>query len=371
MKRILHLAVIAFFLSSVQTAQSVIQIPTSNNFLFQDDFNDGNADGWQVLTGNWSVINQEYVCQLQGFNLRCTSEAGESIWADYVVEAKIKIIDGIDAGIDVRRSTSSRYSINLRRSGAVDSPDVRLWKTYEGQDTLLSDVSFSLQANTPYSVRIQLSGANIQVSIDGEKVIDFTDVSSPIVSGKIALVGWTGGWGASEVHFDDVVVLPIFHVYLPAISKVIQGYRDAIIGRAKLWVDAQVPYNQNGQRDGYRTDCSGFVSYAWQLKVNGQPVSPDTVTLGTTYTVDTSFSALQPGDIINNERPGNSGHVVMFINWIDQDHTKFVAYEENGGYGKAVQTALTLENIGSGFTIKEYNSTAPGPYFAQTYKTVP
>jgi hypothetical protein len=169
----------------------------------------------------------------------------------------------------------------------------------------------------------------------------------------------------------DIAIRPTTHVYLPMISKVTSGYRDAIIGRARLWVDAQVPYNQNGQRDGYRTDCSGFVSYAWQLKNNGQPISPDTVMLGATYSVDTSFSALLPGDIINNKRPGNSGHVVMFISWIDQAHTKFVAYEENGGYGKAVETALTLENVGSGFTIKEYNSAAPGPYFAQTYKAAP
>ena len=45
-----------------------------------------------------------------------------------------------------------------------------------------------------------------------------------------------------------------------------------ILARARIWIDNQVPYSQTAIRDGYRTDCSGFVSYAWQLPTPG----PDT-----------------------------------------------------------------------------------------------
>lgn len=149
--------------------------------------------------------------------------------------------------------------------------------------------------------------------------------------------------------------------------------RAPIIARALVWIQLQVPYNQSGYRDGYRTDCSGFVSYSWELKgSDGKPISPDTVALGNTYGIDISLGDIQSGDIINNKRSGNSGHVVLFVNWLDESQTRFMSYEENGGYGKATQTELTIEYLeDGGFTIKEYNDNAPGPYYAQHSPNLP
>jgi len=145
-----------------------------------------------------------------------------------------------------------------------------------------------------------------------------------------------------------------------------------IVARAKIWVDNKVLYNQGAYRDGYRTDCSGFASYAWQVKKsNGQSDNPDGIRLANDYGVNISFSSLQPGDIINNMRQGNSGHVVIFVRWITTG-SKFEAYEENAYYGKAVGTTLTLESLKSGgATIKEYEPYAPGPYYAYRYKNIP
>ncbi len=39
--------------------------------------------------------------------------------------------------------------------------------------------------------------------------------------------------------------------------------RSTIVARGQDWVDKHVPYNQGGSHDGYRTDCSGFVSMCW------------------------------------------------------------------------------------------------------------
>ena len=40
------------------------------------------------------------------------------------------------------------------------------------------------------------------------------------------------------------------------------------IERAKKWANSGVPYSQKGYKDGYRRDCSGLVSYAWDLPEN-------------------------------------------------------------------------------------------------------
>jgi len=149
--------------------------------------------------------------------------------------------------------------------------------------------------------------------------------------------------------------------------------RASILARAATWVNLKIPYNQQFYLDGYRTDCSGFVSYAWKLKDSNQkPISPDTIALGKIHGVNIYIENIQPGDIINNRRAGNDGHVVVFVRWVDEKHTKFMAYEENGGYGKAVQTELTITyNEDKSFTIQEYNIKAPGPYYAQRSPYIP
>ena len=131
--------------------------------------------------------------------------------------------------------------------------------------------------------------------------------------------------------------------------------QNRILQRAKAWVDARVPYNQSTYRDGYRMDCSGFISMAWELTASF-------VTSTLPHTVVSNPDDLRPGDAINNKQLGNNGHVVMFVQWSgnwNQGKRKFIAYEENGGYGKTVQTTLTLEKYGNAWNIPEYPNHAP------------
>jgi len=36
-----------------------------------------------------------------------------------------------------------------------------------------------------------------------------------------------------------------------------------VIANAKTWLNPPVPYSQTAYHNGYRTDCSGYVSMAW------------------------------------------------------------------------------------------------------------
>lgn len=95
--------------------------------------------------------------------------------------------------------------------------------------------------------------------------------------------------------------------------------RSTIIARGQDWVNKKVPYSQSGTHDGYRTDCSGFVSMAWELSKPGL----------TTYTMHTvahniAKDQLQPGDALNCD----SEHIVLFAGWSDSSKTHYVAMEE-------------------------------------------
>ncbi|OKI04508.1 hypothetical protein A6A06_06865 [Streptomyces sp. CB02923] len=102
--------------------------------------------------------------------------------------------------------------------------------------------------------------------------------------------------------------------------------RAQIIARAQRWVSAQVPYNMNRYwSDGYRQDCSGFISMAWNL---GR--SQWTGSLAQ-YGTRIAKSELRPGDMLLFHNPGNPGagsHATIFGGWADSSRTRYIAYEQ-------------------------------------------
>ncbi|MFF1394297.1 peptidoglycan-binding protein [Streptomyces sp. NPDC058287] len=102
--------------------------------------------------------------------------------------------------------------------------------------------------------------------------------------------------------------------------------RAAIVNRAKLWLTAKVPYSMvKFWSDGYRQDCSGFVSMAWNLGSNEW-----TGSLGK-FATRITREQLQPGDMLlfhNLSDPQKGSHVVLFGGWTDYTHTYYVAYEQ-------------------------------------------
>jgi len=98
--------------------------------------------------------------------------------------------------------------------------------------------------------------------------------------------------------------------------------RATVLARGNTWVRARVPYNQHSHYEGYRQDCSGFVSMAWDLTS-----SRVTWTLPAVSTRLVSTSQLLPGDIL--DWPHH--HVVLFVGWNSADHGRhryFDLYEE-------------------------------------------
>ncbi|ALO94035.1 membrane protein [Streptomyces hygroscopicus subsp. limoneus] len=125
--------------------------------------------------------------------------------------------------------------------------------------------------------------------------------------------------------------------------------RTQIINRAKVWVAAKVPYSMyDFWSDGYRQDCSGYVSMAW-----GLPNNEWTGSLGE-FGVKIKKEELQPGDILlyhNPDNPEKGSHVVIFGGWTDHTHTSYTVYEQTPP--------------------RTRSQTTPYPYWSNTDKYVP
>ncbi|MEO3829566.1 hypothetical protein [Actinomadura sp. B10D3] len=115
--------------------------------------------------------------------------------------------------------------------------------------------------------------------------------------------------------------------------------RSKVIARARTWQphsDDRVPYSQVRTHEGYRADCSGFVSMALGLPKPGQ----NTVGLTSSkFTKRINMSELKKGDLVMDaEGTNTTRHVVIFEKWANSKHTAYWAYEQRGRYGTDYRT---------------------------------
>ncbi|GAA3282652.1 membrane protein [Streptomyces roseochromogenus] len=151
-------------------------------------------------------------------------------------------------------------------------------------------------------------------------------VSPPVPGpGPVALDGSDSPQGGrAPLHGRPAAGRPGGRPGAPALVRRID--RTTIINRAKLWLEAKVPYSMSEYwTDGYRQDCSGYVSMAWNLGTNEWTGSLDT------FATRITKEELLPGDMLlfhNPADPNNGSHVVLFGGWVDETRTHYIAYEQ-------------------------------------------
>ncbi|MEV7424126.1 peptidoglycan-binding protein [Streptomyces sp. NPDC091212] len=142
--------------------------------------------------------------------------------------------------------------------------------------------------------------------------------------------------------------------------------RADIINRAKRWVNAKVPYSmEKFWSDGYRQDCSGYVSMAWNLEGNEWTGSL------AQFGVRIEREELQPGDILlfhNPADPNKGSHVTIFGGWTDYTHSSYVAYEQTKPHTRSQATPMAYWSNSSRYVPYRYKGLAessdgkgPGP----------
>lgn len=113
----------------------------------------------------------------------------------------------------------------------------------------------------------------------------------------------------------------------------VSGGRRTAIQRGFSWFDANVPYSQSRSYQGYRTDCSGFVSMCWEL--GRSYTTLDFVGGGGESGKLASYESMVPGDALVR-RSNGAGHIVMFLGWNDRAHSSACVLEQSS-------TALDME----------------------------
>ncbi|MFF8290366.1 peptidoglycan-binding protein [Streptomyces sp. NPDC016309] len=161
--------------------------------------------------------------------------------------------------------------------------------------------------------------------------------------------------GAGPLHGRPHAGPASGHVSAPALRA---STRTEIINRAKRWVAAKVPYSMEKYwTDGYRQDCSGFVSMAWNLAGNEWTGSLDR------FGVRLDHSELQPGDILlfhNPADPNRGSHVTLFGGWTDYTHTSYTAYEQTRPHARRLATPMAYWTNAGRYVAYRYKGLSGG-----------
>jgi len=207
-----------FLIGTVVLLVTAVPIPFNkafaSNIIFQDNFDDGNADGWTPLSGNalWQVKdisgNKMYGARIETQSTGIESIAGDTNWTDYQLEMDMYPIEGADKNIQFRWNSKYGFCNQFHFNG-------------EGLHiNNLPTINYVMSNGTIYHIKIILEGPRYQLFINGTEIADVVDPNPLCLSGSIGLTITTGAAYPTEVWFDNIVVTSLDGALTPTPSPI-------------------------------------------------------------------------------------------------------------------------------------------------------
>jgi photosystem II stability/assembly factor-like uncharacterized protein len=163
---------------------------------FFDDFEDLDIEGWQVEEKYWSPIEDDGNMVLQGMGHHWAT-AGLESWRDYTFEFKVKLIQG-EFHVNFRiQPDEGGYYLGFHTKGLY------LGKQFNecSEFAVLADQAEAFNQDQWYNFKIKLNGNQINVYIDGELKLEYTD-QAPLLYGAIGFESLD----ESQIYLDNVNV---------------------------------------------------------------------------------------------------------------------------------------------------------------------
>lgn len=137
------------------------------------------------------------------------------------------------------------------------------------------------------------------------------------------------------------------------------------------WPKEGVPYSQSKLwSDGYRQDCSGYVSMCLRISPNGPGCwggfnTASAVSHGYIYEIE--INSLRPGDMVGRCGPGSegdAGHIQLFKGWdnnISDDNGHWVYEQTGGGRGWHLRHYADWHSGYKAYRFRDVEEVAPAP----------
>ena len=193
----------------MKTKNVIVSVLLTSNILFaqttifQDNFESGTLANWATPIGSWSIIKVNGTSVLSADGSGWIEPRTNEVPTDFTSECKFLIMEGGPIHISFRKTNVSagmnRYFLAI--SGAQFNLSKQIGSDFFPN---ISSASVQINLNTWYKLRYELAGSAIKVYINDNLVINYTDQSNPILSGR-ALIAFENP-DAAKTLFDDIVI---------------------------------------------------------------------------------------------------------------------------------------------------------------------
>jgi hypothetical protein len=187
---------------------------TDSATLLHDDFNDGNADGWQVPAGNWQLAGSvksrdaavDGIAAADGHMRAFDGGAGMmtwqggSAWSGYTLSANLTAEDQQGFGLVAYYKDAQNF---YRLEFDISANSRSLVKVQDGVTTVLATEAETSAFDRVTAVEFAVADGRLYATADGEALFGgvVTD-AAPLTGGTVGL--WSEG--QRQVAFDDVMV---------------------------------------------------------------------------------------------------------------------------------------------------------------------
>ena len=168
-------------------------LAASSGILFQDDFQDGQPDNWQI-TSSWYVQQAGDI-----YNFSAAGKGGAWVpagynWSDYAFESDAMLNDG-SLILSFDYTNTGRYMLHLREDGLF------LVKEYPALNYTVLAHTGPVPVAQWHRIGVKNKDGRLQVQVDDQLWIDTLD-AQPLSKGTIAV----STLGGSQASVDNVLV---------------------------------------------------------------------------------------------------------------------------------------------------------------------
>jgi hypothetical protein len=193
------LTTIAYDNANKSTSSASVSVNVNNAaFIFSDDFEDGNANGWTFTAGTWSVVNGDLTGSAQ--NGSALSPAFTCTVCTIETDVRVQTASGRASVYGWYQSSSTNVELQI-----WDDKNRFVLKQMSAGTVLASQtVSRTVATGTYYHIKLVFNGSNFQVYVDNVLIITLAPGNTP--SGKAGFKTWSPNNKTKTSSFKGIVV---------------------------------------------------------------------------------------------------------------------------------------------------------------------